>query len=75
MTATNSAWLAEWLTGAVRQSTGWTMAQIDDGRNQVRMDLVVPADVVSRLAEVEREAGQLRVWHNRDSDSAETGQG
>jgi hypothetical protein len=51
------------------------MAQINDGRNQVRMDLVVPADVVSRLAEVEREAGQLRVWHNRDSDSAETGQG
>jgi hypothetical protein len=73
MTANNSAWLAEWLTGAVRQSTGWTLAQIDDGRNQVRMDLVVPADVVSRLAEVEREAG--RVWHNRDSDSAETGQG
>lgn len=74
MTAINSAWLAEWLAGEVRQSTGWTLAQIADGRSQVLTDLRVPADVVSRLAEVEREAGKM-VRHITDPDSMETGQG
>lgn len=55
----NSAWLAEWLAGAVRQSTGRTVGEISDGYNSVRLDLVLDAKELSRLAEHERDCARI----------------
>lgn len=53
----NSAWLAEWPAGEVRQSTGSTLAAVNDGCNSVM--IVLSASVVSRLAEHERDCARI----------------
>lgn len=51
--------LTEWLAGVVRQSTGWTLADLNDGCNSVRLDLVLDPKVLTHLAEHERDSKRL----------------
>lgn len=54
----STAWIAEWVAGEVRQSTGMTLADVNaDGYNSVM--IMLPPDVVSRLAEVARDMARI----------------
>ena len=51
--------LADWLIDAVHKSTGWTLADLNDGCNSVRLDLVLDPQVLTHLAEHERDSKRL----------------
>jgi len=54
-----AAWLAEFFAGVVRQSTGWTLTDLNDGYNSVMLELVLKPHVLTHLAEHERDSKRL----------------